>query len=72
MRQLIKLINTALLSLTALLLLNACSEPQDNYYPQKIRQKEEMERRINESSELHQKQLDKANELLKYEALTDE
>ena len=67
-----QLINTALLSLTALMLLNACSEPQDNYYPQKVKQKEEMERRINESSELHQKQLDKANELLKYEALDNE
>ena len=72
MRQLIKLINTALFSFTALMLLNACSEPQDNYYPQKVKQKEEMERRINESSELHQKQLDKANELLKYEALDNE
>ncbi len=72
MRQLFNTANTALLSLTALMLLNACSEPQDNYYPQKIRQKEEMERRIHESSELHQKQLDKANELLKYEVLTDE
>ncbi len=72
MRQLIKLINTALFSFTALMLLNACSEPQDNYYPQKVKQKEEMERRIHESSELHQKQLDKANELLKYEALDNE
>lgn len=66
-----QLFNTALLSLTALMLLNACSEPQDNYYPQKVKQKEEMERRINESSELHQKQLDKANQLLEHEALNN-